>query len=30
VRDEARRYRELAEHLRTFESSGPSAQVAHG
>lgn len=30
VRDEARRYRELAEHLRTFEPSGPRAQVANG
>lgn len=30
VHDEAQRYRELAEHLRTFESSGPAAQVAHG
>jgi glycerol-3-phosphate dehydrogenase len=30
VRDEARRYRELAEHLRTFETGTPSAQVAHG
>jgi glycerol-3-phosphate dehydrogenase len=30
VQDETRRYRELAEHLRTFESSGPAAQVAHG
>ena len=30
VRDEAQRYRELAEHLRTFEPSGPTAQVANG
>lgn len=30
VHDEAQRYRELAEHLRTFEASGPAAQVAHG
>lgn len=30
VRDEAQRYRELAEHLRTFEASAPSAQVANG